>query len=512
MADIDLKTETPDASLPADGFLFGADSQAAASPSVYTTQSVATRLLGSTTLSGTTITANAPVLDLAQTWNNAAVTFTGAKLNVTDTASNAASLLMDLQVGGTTSFQVDKSGLIASPRVGGLGGGIVFGGTSSNGARAYIGQYGARLNSGINFSWSPSTNLNIEDLLLGRRAAANLRLGAADAAAPVAQTLSVQGVVAGTTNTAGANLTIAGSQGTGTGAGGSIVFQVAPAGSSGTAQNALATALTINSNSQSVFADGSVSLPSIRGSDVDSGIYFSGNNTRIAVDGTLMYLFEGGGNLNMRSTGAVRWSSGGDISGTTDVLLLRDAANTLALRNGANAQTFRVYNTFTDATTFERGNIAWISNVLTIGTEKGSVGGTAREIAFQTDGTTRLSISTVGIATFSGEVRVGESASVRWGTARSRINSPSDGVLLLTNAAATDFGRLQFGGTTSSFPALKRSSTVLQSRLADDSDFAPLQGQLRTHNAYTAGAPTATGYIVLYDSTGTAYKVPAEAL
>lgn len=42
MADIDLKTETPDTTLPATGFLFGADSQASASPSVYSTSAVAT--------------------------------------------------------------------------------------------------------------------------------------------------------------------------------------------------------------------------------------------------------------------------------------------------------------------------------------------------------------------------------------------------------------------------------------------------------------------------------------
>jgi hypothetical protein len=91
------------------------------------------------------------------------------------------------------------------------------------------------------------------DLSLRRRGAANLALGAADAAAPVAQTLSVQSVVAGTSNTAGANLTITGSQGTGTGAGGSIIFQVAPAGTAGTAQNALTTALTIAGNGNATF-------------------------------------------------------------------------------------------------------------------------------------------------------------------------------------------------------------------------------------------------------------------
>jgi hypothetical protein len=48
-----------------------------------------------------------------------------------------------------------------------------------------------------------------------------------------------------------------------------------------------------------------------------------------------------------------------------------------------------------------------------------------------------------------------------------------------------------FSGTTSSFPALKRSSTTLQVRLADDSAFAPLEaGQLTlTGGTVTASAP-----------------------
>jgi len=39
-------------------------------------------------------------------WNNAATTFTGLKLNVTNTASAAGSKLLDLQVGGTSAVQV----------------------------------------------------------------------------------------------------------------------------------------------------------------------------------------------------------------------------------------------------------------------------------------------------------------------------------------------------------------------------------------------------------------------
>lgn len=85
----------------------------------------------------------------------------------------------------------------------------------------------------------------VRDTFIERAAAASVRFGGPDAASPVAQSDIVQNVVAGTSNTAGANRIFAGSQGTGTGAGGAIIFQTAPAGGSGTGQNALATALTI---------------------------------------------------------------------------------------------------------------------------------------------------------------------------------------------------------------------------------------------------------------------------
>jgi len=70
-------------------------------------------------------------------------------------------------------------------------------------------------------------------------------------------------------------------------------------------------------------------------------------------------------------------------------------------------------------------------------------------------------------------------------------------------------GRLMFAGTTSRFPALKRSGTTLQAGLADDSAFASIQGKLTTETAFVAGTVTATGHLTFYDSTGTAYRVNA---
>ena len=71
---------------------------------------------GGLPLSGTgaTVTTSQPLLDLTQTWNAGAVTFTGLKSHITDTASAAASLLLDLQVGGVSKFSVRKDGTVSS--------------------------------------------------------------------------------------------------------------------------------------------------------------------------------------------------------------------------------------------------------------------------------------------------------------------------------------------------------------------------------------------------------------
>jgi len=49
------------------------------------------------------------MFDFAGTWNTSG-TPTAFKLNITNTASNASSLLMDLQIGGTSQFKVARTG------------------------------------------------------------------------------------------------------------------------------------------------------------------------------------------------------------------------------------------------------------------------------------------------------------------------------------------------------------------------------------------------------------------
>jgi hypothetical protein len=62
---------------------------------------------GQVTIALGTITANAKALNITGTWNNNAVTFDAPLfMNITNTASTAGSLLMDLQLGGATIFSV----------------------------------------------------------------------------------------------------------------------------------------------------------------------------------------------------------------------------------------------------------------------------------------------------------------------------------------------------------------------------------------------------------------------
>lgn len=175
-------------------------------------------------------------ISVAPTWNNAGTTFTGLKVDITDTASNAGSLLADLQIGGNSKFKVNKLGGIYAGR--------------------------AFMTSEIP-SWGS------------------------------------QGVAA-------------------------------------------------------IGYDGSISA--VIGAP--SGI------SQVTTLGAFSF-------SNLANNGYA----------DADAFLYRDAAQTIAQRNGTNPQTFRLYNTYTDASNYERGVMRWNTNALQIGTEKAGTGQT-RNIEF----------------------------------------------------------------------------------------------------------------------------------
>jgi hypothetical protein len=58
----------------------------------------------------------------------------------------------------------------------------------------------------------------------------------------------------------------------------------------------------------------------------------------------------------------------------------------LALRNGTAAQVFNVYNTFTDASNYERGYFRYVSNQLEIGHDAAGTGTAARSVLIRSQG------------------------------------------------------------------------------------------------------------------------------
>jgi hypothetical protein len=271
---------------------------------------------------------------------------------------------------------------------------------------------------------------------------------------------------------------------------------------------------------------GTVTTPqySVAGSPT-SGMYIASDNTTSITRGGTQVFYFGAGNAQIIGTTA-------SLTIGSGVILQREADGILALRNSTNAQTFRVYNTYTDASNYERGAIDWAStaNVLKIGAQAlgtGTLRGVqlvGQTLSFRTTDTDRWTINSsghllavadntydigasgatrprnvyvAGFGVFGSSVGAGVSAPFYW-PSRSTIYSPSDGVILLQNNAASDFTRLQFGGTTSSFPALKRNGAALDFRLADDSAYATIN----TGAVVSSSTVFSVGAVYAYYTTG----------
>lgn len=359
-----------------------------------------------------TKTSSAPLINMAQTWNSGAVTFTAMKINVTNTASATNSLLMDLQVDGTS------------------------------------------------------------------RVSAGIALATSFVSAGILKLLGDSG---------------AGSQ-----------------------------------------------------------ILNNGNQIISATNAGALYLH--GSTIGLCATGTI----------TSDIFLNRDDAGVLAQRNGTNAQALRIYGTFTDTSNLRRLSLDMTTaGVATIAALGLGTGVASNELVFGVNALTPWKINASGhiLAGTDNTYDIGASGANRprviyssadinagsqlvcgsnlrttgdavigshiyfragsGGSLLTRITAPSDGVLKVSDNGETTFDRLQFGGTTSSFPAIKRDGAGLRFVVADDSASADIEClSLKTGppNGGTAAkwkggvlvtaavTPDTTRYIEL-DVAGTLYKV-----
>lgn len=215
----------------------------------------------SLTLTGGTITADAPILNASRTWNNAGVTFTGIKYNATDTASAAASLLLDLQVGAASKVNVRKDGVVSAVGYKSTDDGdvLIYRGTTNS----------ARLGTSRSTflaSLALGTTTGSPDVFLSRSAAAVAQFGDAAAASPVAQTVQAQGSRSGTdTNVGGGNFTVQSGQGTGTGTASSLIFRSPVLAASGTGAQTMTRGAAVNDGSLVAGPGSAVATDAVRG-------------------------------------------------------------------------------------------------------------------------------------------------------------------------------------------------------------------------------------------------------
>ena len=159
-------------------------------------------------------------------------------------------------------------------------------------------------------------------------------------------------------------------------------FLIEPAGTTSTAWSTSGTGLGVNAasgfsgNLLDLQVNGSSSFFVMAGAgyalDPSYGLRRVTNGSTVISGGTI-----GNSMIDLNGT-SVLVNSITFSRSTQDTVLTFDAANTLAQRRSTNAQTFRLYNTFTSATNFERLNVRWAANEAIIDTEAGGGGGILR--------------------------------------------------------------------------------------------------------------------------------------
>lgn len=116
--------------------------------------------------------------------------------------------------------------------------------------------------------------------------------------------------------------------------------------------------------------------------------------------------------------------------------LYPEAANTLALRNSTNAQAFNIYNTYTDASNYERGSIKWNSNTLEIGSAAAGTG-TIRNVSILRGTATHISLQS-GRTIFSASPSISNATSLQFsnGTDWNRaLAFGANGGIVITNGS-----------------------------------------------------------------------------
>ena len=163
--------------------------------------------------------------------------------------------------------------------------------------------------------------------------------------------------------------------------------------------------ITPTATTLSVSSNGTASSPSFvfSGRGANWGLYSpTASSVGFSIGGSMGHQFWSDGSLYLQNNNALF-----SLGASSDVTLTRDAANTLAQRNGTTAQTFRLYNTYTDASNYDYLQLSHAGGqavISTFGAGTGvasshltlKAGGSSKSIIFNAGGLDRWGITSGG--------------------------------------------------------------------------------------------------------------------
>ena len=159
-----------------------------------------------------------------------------------------------------------------------------------------------------------------------------------------------------------------------------------------------------------------VRVSSISGKTHDwDTVWFGGGNA----DGTDSTVAVGGPlgphyGIAVRADADISWSASADeAKGTRDLTLWRDAAGRLALRNGTTSQALRIYETYSDASNYERASLSCESDTVTLAAQTAGTGADDMDVAFVPagEGLVKFGAHTgIGSETVTGYIEIKDSS------------------------------------------------------------------------------------------------------
>lgn len=254
--------------------------------------------------------------------------------------------------------------------------------------------------------------------------------------------------------------------------------------------------------------------------DGDSGIFWVTSFLGSGQDG-MAFTIDDTQPLTIRDDGAgagivhifdeIRIHSGGFVSGVT---LTADNNQVLAQRRTSSPQEFRIYNTFTDSTNYERASFKWDTNVFEINVEEGGTG-TVRTLQFQIDDADIMRIQSNGvfmdasiIPDSGGSYDLGQGnndfRAVAVNTAYVDVSTQDSTSTALTDATATAFARIAIAQTIGSN---YEAGQVIYSIYCDDSTNQAIQQGAVAYACHNLAGTETCGFSVpagVTNSDGTA--------